>query len=238
MQGSSWDGLSLAAGQGGSSGTPSPSAPLLSPLLIYRGREDASKGEGQAAPSLHRAPGTELQVASSLVDQHFLKKNPNHPPSKAAGFADCSGLSSVTLLQPAAHGRVSLLFLIEGQNLEAAGNCFFFFFFSPRCTTNKTTLRKGRRPWRSQNGNPKGGQQSQEGFVSTTRGGYRGGASCSAHPEAEFVISMHFRGTSGTSPQHEPCRGAGAGRSQASRAFGRYLRGSELCIKAAVTAGR
>lgn len=187
MQGSSCDGLSLAAGQGGSSGTPQPLCSSSLSVTDLPGQGGCEQRGRTSSPQ-----PAELQVASSLVDQHFLKKNPNHPPSKAAGFADCSGLSSVTLLQPAAHGRVSLLFLIEGQNLEAAGNCFFFFFFSPRCTTNKTTLRKGRRPWRSQNGNPKGGQQSQEGFVSTTRGGYRGGASCSAHPEAEFVISMRF----------------------------------------------
>lgn len=126
-------------------------------------------------------------MASSPVDQDFLKKkNPKHPPSKAAGFADCSGLSSVTPPQPAAHRRVSLLFLIEGQNLEAAGNCYFFFFFFPRRTKNKTTLRKGRRPWRSRNGNPKGGQRSQEGFVSTTRG------VIAAEPPVPLILKLNL----------------------------------------------
>lgn len=187
MQGPSCDGLSLAAGQGGSSGTPQPlcSSPLSVTELLGQGGCEQRGRTSSPQPvqsSRDRAASGFIPGGPGFSE----KKKPKAPTQQSCRL--CRLLRAV-LGHPAAarSPRKGFAFVsYRGAELGSGRKLLFFFFFSPRCTKNKTTLRKGRRPWRSRNGNPKGGQRSQEGFVSTTRG------VIAAEPPVPLILKLNL----------------------------------------------
>lgn len=132
-----------------------------------------------------RAKGKDKQPPACRAASGFIPGGPafSEKKPKAPTQQSCRPRSPRRSPQPTEGFR--FCFLSRGRTWKQQ-EIASFFFFPPRCTTNKTTLRKGRRPWRSRNGNPKGGQQSQEGFVSTTCG------VIAAEPPVPLILKLNL----------------------------------------------
>lgn len=158
MQGSSCDGLSLAAGQGGSSGTPQPLCSSSLSVTDLPGQGGCEQRGRTSSPQ-----PAELQVASSLVDQHFPEKNkPKAPTQQSCRL--CRLLRAV-LGHPAAarSPRKGFAFVsYRGAELGSSRKLLLFFFFPPDAQRTKPPLEKEGGPGEAETGTPKGANKARK----------------------------------------------------------------------------
>lgn len=164
MQGPSCDGLSLAAGQGGSSGTPQPlcSSPLSVTELLGQGGCEQRGRTSSPQPvqsSRDRAASGFIPGGPGFSE----KKKPKAPTQQSCRL--CRLLRAVLGHPAAAHSPRKGFAFVSYRGAELGSGrklLFFFFFFPPDVQRTKPPLEKEGGPGEAETGTPKGANEARK----------------------------------------------------------------------------
>lgn len=162
MQGSSWDGLSLAAGQGGSSGTPQPLCSSSLSVTDLPGQGGCEQRGRTSSPQPAQSSGN--RAASGFIPggPAFSEKKPKAPTQQSCRL--CRLLRAV-LGHPAAarSPRKGFAFVsYRGAELGSSRKLLLFFFFPPDAQRTKPPLEKEGGPGEAETGTPKGANKARK----------------------------------------------------------------------------
>lgn len=153
MQGSSCGGLSLAAGQGGSSGTPQPLCSSSLSVTDLPGQGGCEQRGRTSSPQPAQSSGN--RAASGFIPggPAFSEKKPKAPTQQS-----CRPRSPRRSPQPTEGFR--FCFLSRGRTWKRQE--IAFFFFPPDAQRTKPPLEKEGGPGEAETGTPKGANEARK----------------------------------------------------------------------------